>query len=596
MRIQTATIENFKQFERLDVDLRPVNCLVGPNNSGKTTLLQALALFDFCVHHTMHRKNGDWELRNRTIAPEDFFILPVSDPLDIWHERRAMAGSKQRRVRVSVRFDNGVQATATVKLDFNRYGVAVEVSDPTQDTLAHLRELRIAYLPVFSMFLPREERRLKGAIEDELGRGRVNGVIRNLLLELKTQKRLDELVGIMRRSFPSLSGLQITFDEATDRYISVTYQEQGKPKEFDLFSAGSGFQQFIYLFGFVLLRQPTIVLLDEPDVHLHGSLQHVLLEELRALAGRGRQVLFATHSRELITRVAIEDVLSLQNHEVRHLRVQFDVYDILDKLGSLDPTQLSVVQAYRRVIVVEDASDRELIETFAPKVLGNDVWQQCERRLAFCYSKGNPWKQHDTTRLQSILQQVVGAGVEPLRLFVVADRDYYPEVTALEAVLVRPNVEFHIWRRTEIENYLLDLAPLTRVVNPDCLAPTFPQLAFEDEFRRLLDASRDAADDGLVSGFEELRRRNQEKWDASTLNRKAREYLGAHWEAHRIGLADAKEVVLPGLKRWLQSNGFGQFSNSRLAETFAPEEVAPEFRDLLKRLAKFAGVAVSGAA
>ncbi len=538
----------------------------------------------------MHRKNGDWELRNRTIAPEDFFILPVSDPLDIWHERRAMAGSKQRHVRVAVQFDNGIRATATVKLDFNRYGVKVEVSDETQATLAHLRELRIAYLPVFSMFLPREERRLRGAIEDELGRGRVNGVIRNLLLELKSQGRLEELVAVMRRSFSSLSGLAITFDEATDRYISVTYQEQGKPKEFDLFSAGSGFQQFIYLFGFVLLREPTIVLLDEPDVHLHGSLQHVLLDELRSLAGRGRQVLFATHSRELITRVSIEDVLSLQNREVKHLRVQFDVYDMLDKLGSLDPTQLSVVQAYRRVVVVEDASDRELIETFAPKVLGNEVWQQCERRLAFCYSKGNPWKQHDTTRLQSILQQVIGAAGEPLQLFVVADRDYYPDVGPLESSLVRPNVRFHIWRRAEIENYLLDLAPLTRVVNPDPDAPTFPQLAFEDEFRRLLDSSRDGADDGLVSGFEELRRRNQEKWDASALSRKAREYLNAHWDSHKIRLADAKEVVLPGLKRWLQSSGFGQFSNSRLAERFEPEEVPAEFQDVLRQLAAFAGV------
>ncbi|MGO8680441.1 MAG: AAA family ATPase [Limisphaerales bacterium] len=51
MLIRKVHIENFKRWESLDAELKPLDCLVGPNNSGKTTLLQALALFDFGVHH-----------------------------------------------------------------------------------------------------------------------------------------------------------------------------------------------------------------------------------------------------------------------------------------------------------------------------------------------------------------------------------------------------------------------------------------------------------------------------------------------------------------------------------------------------------------
>ena len=47
MLIRKVHIENFKRWESLDAELKPLDCLVGPNNSGKTTLLQALALFDF---------------------------------------------------------------------------------------------------------------------------------------------------------------------------------------------------------------------------------------------------------------------------------------------------------------------------------------------------------------------------------------------------------------------------------------------------------------------------------------------------------------------------------------------------------------------
>jgi predicted ATP-dependent endonuclease of OLD family len=50
MFIKSVQIENFKRLKELNVELKSLDCLVGSNNSGKTTLLQALALFDFCLH------------------------------------------------------------------------------------------------------------------------------------------------------------------------------------------------------------------------------------------------------------------------------------------------------------------------------------------------------------------------------------------------------------------------------------------------------------------------------------------------------------------------------------------------------------------
>jgi hypothetical protein len=88
-------------------------------------------------------------------------------------------------------------------------------------------------------------------IEDELARGRLNTVIRNLLFDLKGEGRDGELAEVMGRAFPELDRLRIEFDEVNDRYINVTYTDQGRPKAFDLFSAGSGFQQFVYRFGFI---------------------------------------------------------------------------------------------------------------------------------------------------------------------------------------------------------------------------------------------------------------------------------------------------------------------------------------------------------
>ncbi len=503
-----------------------------------------------------------------------------------------MAGGKQRRVNVSVELDSGDRVTATVKLDFNRFGVGIETSDESQGALSRLLDLRISYLPVFSMFLPREERRLSAAIEDELVRGRVNSVIRNLLLELKNKDRHEELMEILRRSFPNLKNMEILFDEVTDRYITVTYKEAERPKEFDIFSAGSGFQQFLYLFGFILLRDPTVIMLDEPDVHLHGSLQAVLLEELRRLVDRGKQVLFATHSRELITRVSPESILSLDDGATR-LRVAFDVYDTLDRLGSIDPTQLAMIQAYRRVVIVEDRSDRDLLSIFCAKSLGTDIWQQIERRVAFCYSKGNPWKQHDMARLRQLLQQVIAVAGPALEVFVIADRDYHPDPTALLATLPSDHLRWHIWERVEIENYLLQLPSITRLVASGTDQLTLDEALLTQEFNTLIDNSRNSASDRLVQAYDEVRKRSRESWDAATMARKAREFLDANWNSHKLALADAKDVVLPGIKRWLQEHALGQFSNKKLAQILEPDDLPEEIHAVAKRIAEFAGLAVN---
>lgn len=587
MRIAKVEIRNFKRFESVSVELDDLDCLVGGNNTGKTTLLQALALFDFAVQHCLEKRNGgDLKLRNRTVSPEDFYILPVTNPLDLWHERRSSAAGKQRHIQVAIHYSDGIQATATIKLDYNRFGITVRADDESPLVLTRLRECRIAYLPVFSMFLPREERRQNAAVQDDLDRGRPHGVIRNLLLNLKALDRLGHLTDILKRSFPMLRELNVEFDEVSDRYISAVYKEDGRPKEFDIFSAGSGFQQFLYLFGFILERQPTVVLLDEPDAHLHGSLQAALLDELRRLVREGKQVLLATHSRELISRVGPTRIVSLDADGPVRLRVAFDVYDALDRLGSVDPTQLPKVQAYRRVVLLEGPTDREILAAFGSAVLGEATWREVARRVAFCFCGGNPRKQ-DVPKFLSLLSQAIGLDGRSLEMFVIADRDYHPEPKALLESLPTLHLTWHIWERTEIENYLLSVPALQRLAGARGEQGTFDELLLPQEFNRLVEASRRWAGYRLHDAVGEDKRLAD-----STVARRVDEYLHKHWESEKLSLADAKDTVLPGMKRWFQSQGIRQFSDRELAESLTRDELPAEVIATMEELAQFAGVAL----
>jgi len=73
--------------------------------------------------------------------------------------------------------------------------------------------------------------------------------------------------------------------------------------------AGSGLNQILLLASVIAWRKPGIVLLDEPDAHLHSSVQTQLLDFLIELVSRFKlQVILATHSKDLIGRAPLEAI------------------------------------------------------------------------------------------------------------------------------------------------------------------------------------------------------------------------------------------------------------------------------------------------
>ena len=52
------TVRNFKRFGAVDVELGEAVVLIGPNNSGKTSALQALALWELGLRRWNERRGG----------------------------------------------------------------------------------------------------------------------------------------------------------------------------------------------------------------------------------------------------------------------------------------------------------------------------------------------------------------------------------------------------------------------------------------------------------------------------------------------------------------------------------------------------------
>ncbi|MCS6897387.1 MAG: AAA family ATPase, partial [Nitrospira sp.] len=152
------TLERFRQFDKpVEIPLDPITVLIGANNSGKTAVLQGLALFQYCLEKCLAREgknggNGPWSLKKtENVRPDEFGPLPVATPTDLWPQGRAKGA-----IRLSAEFEGGGTITFEIKLQYNLFNIRPTVTN-IGDLNALLAGLSIRLIPVFSGLLPREE-------------------------------------------------------------------------------------------------------------------------------------------------------------------------------------------------------------------------------------------------------------------------------------------------------------------------------------------------------------------------------------------------------------------------------------------------------
>jgi predicted ATPase len=138
-------------------------------------------------------------------------------------------------------------------------------------------------------------------VADLLGQAKPGDVLRNLLAQVsRSEKAWSELSTSIERLF----GYRLLPPDASGAYIIAEYQASEGGPRLDISSAGSGFQQVLMLLTFLNTRPATVLLLDEPDAHLHVLLQDSIYGELRAVAAREQsQLIMATHSEVIINSV-----------------------------------------------------------------------------------------------------------------------------------------------------------------------------------------------------------------------------------------------------------------------------------------------------
>lgn len=299
MKIDRITISNFKRIEAVEISLGKVNYLVGGNNSGKSSVLQAIHMAVSCAKLSLERKEQvlpESELRYSPTS--EFVLLGHSAP----YENKA-TGSRGK-VEFFGESSDGTVASYRIEIYKGRnYGnIGVDRSGTYAgfgQTIADPKSLFSIYVPGLSGVPHREEYKSYAAVFLKAAGGDANLVFRNIIRILGERKKLED-VKLLLEDLIGPCDIVVSHNPANDLYVDVDFS-QGVSKAVTIDLVGTGILQVLQIVSYVALFEPKFLLIDEPDNHLHPSRQALLSRSFAKISEKyGATVVVSTHSRHMV--------------------------------------------------------------------------------------------------------------------------------------------------------------------------------------------------------------------------------------------------------------------------------------------------------
>jgi energy-coupling factor transporter ATP-binding protein EcfA2 len=575
----------FKVFETFSLHLRHFNILVGPNNSGKSTILAAFRILAAAMRKATSRRaeiiRGPQgrtlgyiiDLRTISIAEENIFYN--YDDSEVATIRFTLSNGNELLLYFPEQGscylipDAQGRSTATpgiFKLQFNCPIGFVPILGPVEHN-ERLYDKEAARLALFNYTASRN--------------------FRNIWYHYP--EKFDAFRTALIRTWPGMDIERPRVDRIDDKpLLHMFCPEERIPRE--IFWSGFGFQVWCQMLTHLIQSHDTaLFLIDEPDIYLHSDLQRQLLGLLRNL---GPDILIATHSTEIITEAETDDIILVNKRRRtgRRIRDPSELGDVFTVLGSnLNPI-LTQLAKTRRALFVE-GDDFQILSRFARKLGLTNVANRSD--FAVIPVKGfNPERIRNLKKGMEITLggQIAGAAL--------MDKDYRcdreRETIRSECQTFCDYVSIH--KRKEIENFLLVPAAMDRAAArrlADQAKRTGIDTTYCGDAAALLDdfahVKKSYVSGQYVAERGRFERMNSPKLSQATVAEAALNELGACWDdvSGRLEVISGKEAVSV-FNQYLQSEYGVSVTPAAIVEAMKADEIPEEMKKLLQDISEFA--------
>lgn len=453
MHIKNVIIRRFKRLEDLSLDLEDSTVIVGANNSGKSSALQAIH-FAVAVAQTSKLIGGvPWSVDKYQLSfsPSQLLYSPVADVMSLASGGN-LAEDVTRRIEITLTDDQDRSCTVALRRGRNR-NIAVSIEGrELGERLQDIERPFSVYAPGLAG-VPREENYISpGVLRRAIARGDANLVLRNVLYQLtKREAEWAQFLEDLRSLFPNIA-LQVSFNEETDEHIRAMVSFDGEA-QLPLDAAGTAVLQASQILSYIALFKPELLILDEPDSHLHPNNQRALCSLIFELSqSRGFQAVLSTHSRHVLDAMRGRGSLVWLNKGAVVQGTETETTRLLLDIGALDSVDYFVNGAGKCVVATEDA-DQDAVR----QVLLSSGFREDETDI-ISYSGASK------VEAAIVLGLFLKDKAPNLKLVVHRDRDYLSPEDAerFERRLQNHGIQAFLTGPSDVEGYYLSTDHIAR--------------------------------------------------------------------------------------------------------------------------------------
>lgn len=580
--LRELIIENFRCFDRHVIPFRKNTIVVGKNNAGKSTIIEALRFISLVSNRFQNltfQNPPAWTslpLYYKGVIPSiDTLGYQSEDEDDFYSERTIFHRYGNPPAKFTAKFHSGEvievylgAGRAIFATVFNGAGKVIKTRSeakkldlpsvqilPQVAPLARTETILSSYYIIRSMSSPLSSRHFRNQLN---------------LAEQEEYQLFEKLVETTWRGL-KIDGL-IGKDGSRGNDLILTVRDGDFTAEVGCM--GHGLQMWLQTLWFISrCKKVDTIILDEPDVYLHPDLQRKLIQILK---DDFKQVVIATHSVEILAEVESRNVLIIDRQK-SHSRFADSigaVQSVIDNIGGVHNLQLARLGYARKIIFVE-GKDIKLLKVIHGKLFPNSDALDLIPNMAVGGWGG--W-----SAALGAATFFHGQPDNAIRQYCIFDRDYHTESEINEryekAKLL--SIKLHIWSKKEIENYFLIPSAICRAIANLALPGTsLPnEQDVEDALERI---TKDWDEEVFDVISEEYQARNKGKGSKGA-NKEARKIVKGSWSdlSKRLSVVSGKKVF-SHLSEWSKETYGVSLSVEKIAYLLQVTEIPLEMKDIL---------------
>ncbi|TAG88701.1 MAG: hypothetical protein EAZ20_08005 [Bacteroidetes bacterium] len=661
MKLTNLKLTNFKKISNISDNIiylnEDINVLVGGNNTGKTSILQAIQKL-FGTKNIEPKdlnylvKNGNLKIEGNIKFSEEevlaFFeiaknqlehhitnekiqevIKEIASNHSHFFEDLTFIERKNAQHSRNKTFSSDILEKYGKSQEQDIYQIIYKASTILSGTDFYNIYKSPLYLDSRGNLMEKEKFIPLNEIEKQFKNQNNQVNIRGLLYALKKKElnKFEEFKKRLLNVFSELEDVDVIHNEDIGEFeliLKEKLRNNGTTEQvsYDIKEVGQGMQSLVLILATILLLKPHIVLMDEPEAHMHPSLITEFVKYLKYLA-KDTQFIITSHSLVLMNEVGMDKIFHLKNDTakkgivVNKIEERNNFLDIIKEIGYDIDTLSYIAQPYVYVLV-EGESDKKYLLEFAKKA---NLQKQINLfNVGFVIMNGKNNRHKFLSLLEKLEKNIL-----TIPFVMILDKDETSEenIEKLKARIANTKNEICYLEKRQIENYLVDIEVIKKIITQKIKPENkekWEKIDFEKEIINFCESQKEHIFDNYMNDFfansiflstqkmREIFKDTKQKNLQETMENFVAEFSGEltkvttkkgielsknassmedvfnqKWENEKMNMCDGRKL-LKNMRTWLETEFKISFSDQNIIdEMIMPDEI----KNLLDLLSNF---------